>query len=176
VLKERLYRLLGKTAGSCFNVLNLLLRGNLPPFGSVCAVIKEGERYLLLTQSQGRITLPGGFMRWSEDPRKAVERECEEETGLRIRTLDMIGCFSCPSDVFWRMSTLTLVYGAQIVGGKLHQAIEGRPVWCTEAEALQRLDQPSQMFFENYLRYHQHIIKADSEVKVTCSAPISECS
>ena len=162
MLKESLYRLLGKTAAVCFNLLNLLLRGNLPPFGSVCLVIKEGERYLLLVQSTGQVVLPGGFMRWFEDPLATALRECEEETGLQVRVLDTIGPFSCPSDRFWRMSTLTLVYSAQIVGGSLRQVLEGRPTWCSEGEALQRLDPRCRPFFESYLHHSQQDAKIDA--------------
>lgn len=172
LVKENLYRLLGKAAGGCFNVLNLLLRGNLPPFGSVCLIIKEGERYLLLKQSHGKIVLPGGFMRWREDPLDAALRECREETGLRVRILDMIGCFSCASDDPWRMSTLTLVYSAEIAEGRPRQAAEGRPIWCSEAEVAQLLELRSRRFFEGYLRYYRQIDTADQPVRI--NAPISE--
>jgi 8-oxo-dGTP diphosphatase len=166
VLRERLYRLLGKTAGGCFNILNLLLRGNLPPFGGVCVIIREHERYLLLEQSHGKVVLPGGFMRWMEDPLEAARRESEEETGLQVRVQDLIGCFSCPSDHYLRMSTLTLVYSAQIVGGRLHQVVEGRPVWCTEAEALQRLEARYRRFLEGYVCYYRQPAEIALEQKI----------
>jgi 8-oxo-dGTP diphosphatase len=85
VLREKLYNLLGLGASVCFHLLNLLLRGNLPPFGSVCVVVKKGERYLLLERSSGKMTLPGGFMRWREEPQETARRECREETGLEVR-------------------------------------------------------------------------------------------
>lgn len=174
MLRESLYRLLGRTAGCSFNVLNFLLRGNLPPFGSACVVVKEKDLYLLLIQEHGKTVLPGGFMRWREDPLETARRECEEETGLQVRIQDMIGCFSCPSDEAWQMSTLTLVYSAQIAGGRLHRAFEGRPIWCSEAEALQRLELRSRRFFEGYLRYYHQPADPEMEMKVAQPAPISE--
>jgi len=172
LLKESLYRLLGRTAGGFFNSLNLLLKGNLPPFGSVCVIIKKGERYLLLEQSHGKVVLPGGFIRWREDPLDAAMRECKEETGLQVRILDMIGCFSCPSDGPWRMSTLTLIYSGEISGGRLRRAIEGHPMWCLEAEVGQRLELRARRFFEAYLRYYRQPREVDQNVKV--ETPISE--
>ncbi|HET8842975.1 MAG TPA: NUDIX hydrolase [Ktedonobacteraceae bacterium] len=174
LLKENLYRLLGKTAGGFFNGLNVLLNGNLPPFGSVCVVIKEGERYLLLKQSHGKIVLPGGFMRWREDPLDAAIRESKEETGLNVHILDMIGCFSCPSDDPWRMSTLTLVYSAEIASGRPRQAAEGRPLWCSEAEVIQMLELRSRRFFESYLRYYRQPGGTDQQAVALVRAPISE--
>lgn len=152
MLKESLYRLLGQTAGGCFNILNLLMAGNLPPFGSVCVVVRERDRYLLLEQSDGKVVLPGGFMRWREDPVDTARRECEEETGLQVRVLEMIGCFSCPAPSRLLMSTLTLVYSAEITGGYLRQAVEGRPYWVSETEASERLAPRYQPFFEGYMR------------------------
>lgn len=171
MLKESLYNLLGKTAGGFFNVLNLLLGGNLPPFGSVCVVVKEEDRYLVLEQSNGKTIFPGGFMRWREDPLETARRECEEETGLQVRVLDMIDCFSCPAISHLQMSTLTLVYSAKIVGGSLRQAIEGRPCWFSETEAQRSLDPRHRLFFENYLRYyHQRAEVSPDAERASASA------
>lgn len=154
-LKELFYRSLGLIAAASFNLFNLLLKGNLPPFGSACVIVREGERYLLLVRSDGTAGLPGGFMRWHEDPVETALRECKEETGLIVRLLDQVGCFSRPARSWHRMSTLTVLYSAEISGGRLRQALEGRPDWFLEAEARQLLDQHYQPLFEEYLRYCQ---------------------
>lgn len=174
MLKELSYRLLGGTAGSCFNVLNILLKGNLPPFGSVCVVVEENERYLQLMEFDGKNSLPGGFMRWREDPLETAQRECEEETGLRVSIQDMIGCFSCPSDSFKRMSTLTLVYSAHPIGGQLRQGVEGRPIWSSETETLRSLELRSRRFFESYLRFYRRLPGSEKEIKAALPVPISE--
>lgn len=155
VLREKLYRLLSSGASVCFNLLNVLLGGNLPPFGSVCVVIREGERYLLLERSNGKVTLPGGFMRWREAPLETARRECLEETGLEVRVGDLTGCFSFPSETWMRMSTLTMVYAAEITAGQPRQALEGRPGWFLAEEARQVLDTGYQGLFEGYLRYYE---------------------
>jgi ADP-ribose pyrophosphatase YjhB (NUDIX family) len=154
VLKEKLYRYLGLTAGTAFNLLNLLLGGNLPPFGSACVIIKKDEQYLLLELRNGKLCLPGGFVRWREDPAQTAVRECREETGLQVRVLDQVGCFFSPSNAFNRMSTLTMVYSAEIIGGHERRALEGRPAWFSEAET-RRLDPHYRPFFAGYKRYYE---------------------
>ncbi len=155
VLREGLYRLLGYAAASFFHGLNLLMGGNLPPFGSVYVVVREQGRYLLLEQMDGTVVLPGGFMRWHEKPPETGRRECEEETGIQVRVGEMVECFSCPATAHSHMSTLALIYRAEVSGGSLRHSIEGRPRWFSESEARQRLARRCQPFFESYLRFSQ---------------------
>lgn len=155
MLKQRLYLFLGWVAGLFFNVLSFFIRGNLPPFGSVCLVVRDGERYLCLEHTKGGLALPGGFMRWRERPQETGRRECEEETGMQVRMLDMVACISLPGKSFADMSTLTIVYSAEVIEGNLRPALEGRPGWFTEAEAQRRLRPRYQPLFESYLRYYR---------------------
>ena len=163
VSKQRLYSLLGWISSLAFNALNFFLRGNLPPFGSVCIVARDGERYLFLEHSRGGLSLPGGFMRWRERPPETGRRECEEETGLQVRILDMVDCVSSPGTSFAHMSTLTLIYSAEVIGGSLRPALEGRPGWFTEAQARPRLRSRHRHFFESYLRHCRQAAAPGSE-------------
>lgn len=166
-LKENLYRCLGFVAGLSFNLLNLLLNGNLPPFGSACVVVRRDERYLVLEHENGNLCLPGGFVRWREDPIETAARECREETGLAVDILDLVGCFFTPARSWGRMSTLTMLYSARLRGGHLHQALEGRPCWLLEAEVRRRLTAYYQPLFESYLRYYdQHSLPASGPVQI----------
>ncbi|HLI71073.1 MAG TPA: NUDIX hydrolase [Ktedonobacteraceae bacterium] len=163
MVQQRFYLFLGWLAGLCFNVLNFFIRGNLPPFGSVCLVVRNGEHYLCLEHLEDGLALPGGFMRWRETPQEAGRRECEEETGMQVRMLYMVDCISSPGKSFADMSTLTMVYSAEVVGGTLRPALEGRPGWFTEAEARRRLRPRYRPFFESYLRStHQQATPASS--------------
>ncbi|HEY1351732.1 MAG TPA: NUDIX hydrolase [Ktedonobacteraceae bacterium] len=155
MLRECLYRWLAAGASLGFNLLNLLLAGNLPPFGSVCVVVRAGDGYLLLERSNGRIGLPGGFVRWRENPQQTAQRECREETGLQVRLLDLVGCFCTPTSSWTRMSTLTLVYSAEIVGGQVRQGIEGKPGWFSLEEAGRILDPHYQPLFAGYAQYYR---------------------
>ncbi len=155
MIQEQLYQFLSTAAASFFNGLNTLLRGNLPPFGSVCIVIREEDQYLLLKRSDGRIVLPGGFIRWCEAPMEAARREIREETGTQIHILDTIDCFFDPTCSARCMSTLTLVYSAEITSGRPCQAIEGRPAWFSEVEAQTSLEPRYRRYFEGYLHYYR---------------------
>lgn len=152
MLKESLYSLLGQVASSFFYLLNFCMGGNLPAFGSVHVMVKEQERYLMLVTPYGKIALPGGFMRWREDPRETGRRECEEETGMQVRVLELLGYLSFPSKSPRHMSTLTLVFQAEVIGGSLRKSVEGHPVWMSEAEAKQRLAPRYRPFFERIAR------------------------
>ncbi|MEO9030635.1 MAG: NUDIX hydrolase [Ktedonobacteraceae bacterium] len=173
-VKERLYNLLGQTASVFFNILNLLMAGNLPPFGSVYVMIKEQERYLMLETPNGKAVLPGGFMRWREDPLETGRRECEEETGMQVRMLDLLGYLSCPSKSRSHMSTLTLVYRAEIIGGHLRGSVEGHPIWISETEAKQRLPPRYQPFFESHARdTHQQTDPSQGEEQKTSESIVT---
>ena len=58
------------------------------PKVAVVAVIIRNEKVLLTRRvnmpQQGLWTFPGGFVDAGEDPEVAAERECFEETGLRV--------------------------------------------------------------------------------------------
>lgn len=126
------------------------MAGNLPPFGHVHVLVKEQERYLILEAPNGKAVLPGGFMRWREDPRETGRRECEEETGMQVRVLELLGCLSFPSRSRRHLSMLTLVYRAEVTGGHLRGSIEGRPLWLSEEEVKQRLPSRYRTLFEEY--------------------------
>jgi 8-oxo-dGTP diphosphatase len=86
------------------------------------AVVVERDGQVLLTRRinepyQGMWTLPAGFVNAHEDPARAAERECLEETGLEVRVaalLDVIG-----GREHERGADIVIVYRAEVVGGKL---------------------------------------------------------
>src|SRR5260221_5738517 len=84
VLKRILYWVVRKVAGISFNILNLVLVGNLPPLGSICIVVEERGRYLLLQRPEGSLVLPGGFMLWRERPSLTAHSGVSEGTGLQV--------------------------------------------------------------------------------------------
>lgn len=53
---------------------------------AVQVIVRDGDQVLLLDepipQSEGLLTLPGGFAKYDEGPREAAVRELAEETGL----------------------------------------------------------------------------------------------
>lgn len=145
-----LYGLLYQSASVFFNVLNLLLFGNLPPFGSVTVIVEDHGRFLVLKRGR-KYTFPGGFMRWREHPMQTARREVYEETGLHVNIGDLIGYHSAESTGAARMSTLILVFCGEVAGGELRSGIEGQPIWLEEAAVKTRLNPHYTYLLEKYI-------------------------
>ncbi|GCF06462.1 NUDIX hydrolase [Dictyobacter arantiisoli] len=158
-----LYDLLKMCVSIAFHLLNLLLGGKLPPFGSAAVIVEQDECYLVVELPRHRLALPGGFMNWRENPIQAAEREAHEETGLDVKADDLIGFYSCPSHSWLNMSNLSFVYHARVTGGSLRNNIEGRPCWVAESELRERLDKHTLKIFDDYLSYR-------ARQKASCAA------
>lgn len=86
------------------------------------AVLVEQEGKVLLVRrvnvpEQGKWSLPAGFVDEDEDPAVAAERECLEETGLRVKVTGLM-------DVIYgrehrRGASIVIVYFTRIEGGEL---------------------------------------------------------
>jgi ADP-ribose pyrophosphatase YjhB (NUDIX family) len=146
------YHLLKVSVSIFFNLVNKLLGGKMPPFGSACAIVERDGKYLVVELPGKRIVFPGGFMTWSEHPHQAAEREGREETGLHLRALELINVHSAPTNRLTRMSTVSFVYHAEVIGGELRKSAEGRPHWLSESELRQRMEASSLRLLDAYLR------------------------
>lgn len=146
------YDLLKKCVSIFFNILNWVLGGKLPPFGSACVIVEEQGRFLVVKLPGERVVFPGGFMNWCENPRQGAEREAREETGLEVSASELVGYYSCASDSITCMSTLSFAFAGKVVGGTLHDNMEGQPCWMPEHELRQRLSGHSLSLLEDYLR------------------------
>ncbi len=86
------------------------------------AILLERQGKVLLVRRinepfRGAWSLPAGFVDAGEDPARAAERECLEETGLTARVtrvLDIIAGREHP-----RGADFVIVYGGEIVSGEL---------------------------------------------------------
>ncbi len=158
MLKRILYRVLGKLVGVSFNILNVCLAGNLPPFGCISVIVEDQGRFLLLRRPEGRFVFPGGFVRWREQPRRTAQREFKEETGLQVELHHVIGCYSNPSTSLHSLSTLTIAYCGEVSGGEMRGSIEGRPYWIEESELPGVLDCRYTDIFNDYREHRkQHV-------------------
>ncbi|MCJ7700330.1 MAG: NUDIX hydrolase [Anaerolineales bacterium] len=85
-------------------------------------VVVQREGKVLLARRahnpyRGRWTLPVGFVDAGEDPARAAERECREETGLEVRVKSLLDVFSGQEHP--RGAHILLVYRAEILAGEL---------------------------------------------------------
>jgi ADP-ribose pyrophosphatase YjhB (NUDIX family) len=94
------------------------------PKVAAAILIEEGGRVLLVRRVnepfRGKWTLPAGFVDANEDPKRAAERECLEETGLTVRAtgvLDIIAGKEHP-----RGADFVIVYRGKVVSGDLKAA------------------------------------------------------
>ena len=135
----------------CFNILNWLLAGNLPPFGCIYILVEEQDHYLAIENPTGHFTFPGGFMRWSEHPVQAAQREGKEETGLDLKIGGVVGYYSNPKRRFNCINCLTIIFQAEVVGGELRSSVEGRPCWLDELEVRTKMSSIYQSMLDEYL-------------------------
>ena len=157
MLKKILFQIATRLAPICFNALNVLLAGNLPPLGSASVVVEDQGRFLMLQRADCKIAFPGGFMRWREYPQETAKREVYEETGLEVRLLDTIGTYAHKSSGLNRLSTLAVFFTGEVVGGSLKSSIEGRPCWMEEAEMRKRLESYDREMLADYDAYRERL-------------------
>ena len=92
------------------------------PALAVNAVIRRDKSILLVKRSiepfKGLWSLPGGFVEHDEAVEESLEREVEEETGLKVKPLRIIGVYSNPlrSPV---KHVVTICYECTVLGGEL---------------------------------------------------------
>lgn len=111
------------------------------PHGRVLLVRRVNQPF------RGKWTLPAGFVDADEDPARAAERECLEETGLSVRVtgvMDVIAGLEHP-----RGANIIIVYRAEILSGQLAAHDDA------DAAAFFSLDNLPPLAFEDT----QHILK-----------------
>jgi ADP-ribose pyrophosphatase YjhB (NUDIX family) len=140
LLKHLPYQVLRKSVGFCFNCLNICLFGNLPPQGCISVIVEDQGKFLLLKRPNGKLVFPGGFMRWREHPSQTALRELKEETGLQVTLHHVVACYSNTSKDFGSMSTLMLVFCAEVKSGDMRGSVEGHPCWIEESNLLEMVD------------------------------------
>lgn len=86
------------------------------------AVLVEQDGRVLLARRvnepfRGLWTLPAGFVDAGEDPARAAERECLEETGLIVRAISVLDVVAGREHP--RGADFVIVYKAEVTGGEL---------------------------------------------------------
>jgi len=80
-------------------------------------LLLPGDRVVLVKRRHPPLgwALPGGFVDLGETLEAAAVREAREETGLEVRLLDLVGCYSDPRRDA-RRHTVTTAFLASAVG------------------------------------------------------------
>ena len=118
-------------------------------------IVEKEQRFLVLEQRNGKAVFPAGFVRWKERPEQAVIREGEEETGLQLRPMRVLGYYPETSNHIDTMSTLCIAYQAEVIGGQLRKSIEGRPYWINQEDLPEKLSSTYLSIFQDYLRHRE---------------------
>jgi len=86
------------------------------PKVAVAVFVEQNEKVLLVQRGsqpqRGLWALPAGFVDAGEDPVRAAERECLEETGLDVRVTELIDVLA-GDDQFQGAADLIIIYRAE---------------------------------------------------------------
>jgi len=97
------------------------------PVSAVDMIIEKASKIVLLHRGtepyKDTLVLPGGLVEIGETVEHAAVRESMEETGLKI-----LGVYSNPKRDP-RFHSVSTVFTAEVVDGKLNGSYEGRPKW-----------------------------------------------
>jgi ADP-ribose pyrophosphatase YjhB (NUDIX family) len=91
------------------------------PKVAAAVLVEQDGRVLLVRRvnepHRGLWTLPAGFVDAGEDPARAAERECSEETGLSVRVKRVLDVIAGREHE--RGADFVIVYQAEILGGTI---------------------------------------------------------
>jgi ADP-ribose pyrophosphatase YjhB (NUDIX family) len=91
------------------------------PRVAAAALVEREGRVLLVRRAndpaRGLWTLPAGFVDAGEDPRRAAERECAEETGLTVRANRLLDVIN--GQEHRRGASIVIIYRAEVRSGTL---------------------------------------------------------
>lgn len=91
-----------------------------PKVAAAVMVIEDGKVLLVrraIDPARGRWTMPAGFIDAGEDPARAAERECLEETGLKVKVSRLIDVLSGQEHP--RGAHIVIFYQAEVRSGTL---------------------------------------------------------
>jgi len=103
------------------------------------AVLVEQAGRVLLTRRinephRGEWSLPAGFVNAHEDPARAAERECLEETGLIVQVTRLIQVIA--GQEHERGADMLILYRAEVTGGELLAGDDADEVGFFERDSL----------------------------------------
>jgi 8-oxo-dGTP diphosphatase len=91
-----------------------------PKVAAAVFVVHDGNVLLVRRVNEpelGKWSLPAGFVDGEEDPRLAAERECLEETGLKVEADRLLDVIHQPVEA--EGASIVIVYHGRLMGGTL---------------------------------------------------------
>ncbi len=108
-----------------------------PKVAVAVLVVNRGKVLLVKRANEpmrGHWTLPAGFMDAGEDPARAAERECYEETGLKVKVTQLLDVMAGKTHA--RGADILITYQAELLSGTLQAGDDADAVQFFEPVAL----------------------------------------
>lgn len=147
----------GLLAGLIFRVIALLTLGKISPIVSVCVIIEQNGKILLIHRSDGLgYTIPGGIVRYNETVEQCIRREAREETGYNVVVHEFVGVYSAlKRDP--RFRSIALAYKGMIVDGIERGSGEGQTRWCPPTDVFGHMAFDCESMLKDYLNGQQRL-------------------
>lgn len=91
------------------------------PKVGVGALVTQDHKLLLVKRrmepERDKWSIPAGFLDHGEDPRQTAEREVYEETGLRVRIVNLLDVYTNPPQQGG--ASIFILYRAELLGGAM---------------------------------------------------------
>jgi 8-oxo-dGTP pyrophosphatase MutT (NUDIX family) len=130
--------------------LSLELGPITPKLGADAAIFDDqGKILLMLRTDNRRWCMPCGLQDVGESSEECAVREAYEETGLEVRTVDLVGVFTrLPRAEYTPFTLVSIVYLCDAIGGELRRShedlglqywnLEDVPIWYGDQETQAR--------------------------------------
>lgn len=131
-------------------------------FYTVCGLVEIDQKVLLVRHTygtaKGRLLLPGGYVKESELPTKAVEREIFEETGIKAKVKSLLA-MQFKSNQWCAVFLLDYIEGTPKSDGHENSEV----LLITPSEAIKRDDitNMSRKILTAYLKNRSELAKSD---------------
>jgi len=108
-------------------------------------VVEEGRILLAKRTDSGQWTIPGGGMKPGETIAEAAIREVEEETGVEVEVLSLVGIYSNPNHVVEYgdgevRQQFSVCFACQPIGGELTTSDETTDIGYFSPDEIERMD------------------------------------
>ena len=129
------------------------------PIPTIDALIETEGKIVLIRRGvepfKDKLALPGGHVELGETVEEATIREAEEETGLKIKLLDILGVYSDPKRDPREFKRIATVFVADIVSGELKSGSDAKEAGLYEPEKLNKEYMAFDHFkiIQDYLKY-----------------------